>query len=48
MANTELNEVYDRLSTGGKVLMPIDNYGFTTRFGWLQDHFGLSWQLNLL
>ena len=30
-----------------KVLMPLDNYGFSKRFGWLQDRFGVSWQLNL-
>jgi predicted 3-demethylubiquinone-9 3-methyltransferase (glyoxalase superfamily) len=29
------------------VLMPIDNYGFSARFGWLKDRFGVSWQLNL-
>lgn len=43
----ELDEVFGRLSTGGVVLMPLDNYGFSQRFGWLQDRFGLSWQLNL-
>jgi predicted 3-demethylubiquinone-9 3-methyltransferase (glyoxalase superfamily) len=28
-------------------LMPLDDYGFSTRFGWLNDRFGVSWQLNL-
>lgn len=32
---------------GGEVLMPLDDYGFSTRFGWLNDRFGVSWQLNL-
>ena len=31
----------------GKVLMPIADYGFSKRFGWLADRFGVSWQLNL-
>ena len=43
----ELDEAFNRLSAGGKVLMPLDNYGFSTRFGWCQDRFGVSWQLNL-
>ena len=35
------------ISDYGNVLMPLDNYGFSERFGWLQDKYGLSWQLNL-
>ena len=37
----------DRLSEGGKVFMPLDNYGFSTRFGWVGDPHGVTWQLNL-
>jgi predicted 3-demethylubiquinone-9 3-methyltransferase (glyoxalase superfamily) len=44
---TELESVFARLSDGGVVLMPLDKYGFSQKFGWLQDRFGLSWQLNL-
>jgi predicted 3-demethylubiquinone-9 3-methyltransferase (glyoxalase superfamily) len=43
----ELERVFTRLAEGGKVLMPIDDYGFSARFGWLNDRFGLSWQLNV-
>jgi predicted 3-demethylubiquinone-9 3-methyltransferase (glyoxalase superfamily) len=46
-SEAELEEVFSRLSTGGEVLMPLDNYGFSTRFGWVKDRFGPSWQLNL-
>jgi predicted 3-demethylubiquinone-9 3-methyltransferase (glyoxalase superfamily) len=43
----ELDAAFARLSQGGKVLMPLDNYGFSPRFGWCSDRFGVSWQLNL-
>lgn len=43
----ELDRVFGILSEGGGVLMPVGNYGFSKRFGWLNDRFGVSWQLNL-
>ena len=43
----ELDRVFSILADGGQVLMPVDNYGFSPRFGWLNDRFGVSWQLNL-
>jgi len=46
-SEAELNAVFTRLSEGGAVLMPVDNYGFSARFGWLSDRYGVSWQLNL-
>jgi predicted 3-demethylubiquinone-9 3-methyltransferase (glyoxalase superfamily) len=45
--DTELQRLFDRLSEGGQVFMPLDNYGFSTRFGWVGDPFGVTWQLNL-
>lgn len=45
--DAELERVFARLAEGGEVLMPIDDYGFSARFGWLNDRFGLSWQLNV-
>ena len=46
-SEAELDSAFGRLSDGGKVLMPIGNYGFSSRFGWLSDRYGVSWQLNL-
>ena len=43
----ELQQLFERLSDGGFVFMPLDNYGFSTRFGWVGDRFGVTWQLNL-
>lgn len=43
----ELEVVYAQLADGGDVLMRIDDYGFSQRFGWVQDRFGVAWQLNL-
>ena len=43
----ELDRVFGILSERGRVLMPLNNYGFSQRFGWLNDRFGVSWQLNL-
>lgn len=42
----ELERCFDALSDGGKVLMPLASYGFSRRFGWCDDRFGVSWQLN--
>ena len=43
----ELEEYFMALSDGGEVMMPLNNYGFSQRFGWCRDRFGMSWQLNL-
>ncbi|MHA6692415.1 VOC family protein [Devosia sp. A449] len=43
----ELDAAFNALAEGGRVYMPIDNYGFSQRFGWVGDRFGVTWQLNL-
>jgi predicted 3-demethylubiquinone-9 3-methyltransferase (glyoxalase superfamily) len=43
----ELNSVFSRLSDNGDILMPPDDYGFSRKFTWVNDRFGVSWQLNL-
>ena len=43
----EQERAYQTLLDGGKVLMPLDNYGFRRRLGWVEDKYGVSWQLNL-
>jgi predicted 3-demethylubiquinone-9 3-methyltransferase (glyoxalase superfamily) len=44
----EINTLFQTLSEGGKVMMALDDYGFSKKFGWLADKFGVSWQLNLV
>ena len=44
---SEFEAATNALSTGGEFLMPPDNYGFSRKFAWLRDRWGVSWQLNL-
>lgn len=44
-AKTRIDAVWAKLLEGGKVLMPLDTYPFSERYGWVQDKYGLSWQL---
>jgi predicted 3-demethylubiquinone-9 3-methyltransferase (glyoxalase superfamily) len=41
----ETDEVWQKLSNGGKVMMPLDKYPWSEKYGWLQDKFGVSWQI---
>lgn len=46
-ARKKLDTTWESLSKDGTVLMPIDKYPFSERYGWIQDRFGVSWQLIL-
>jgi predicted 3-demethylubiquinone-9 3-methyltransferase (glyoxalase superfamily) len=43
----EIDAVFATLSQDGQILMPLDRYPFSQKFGWLADRFGVSWQLSL-
>jgi len=43
----EIDKLWAALSRDGKVLMALDKYPFSKKYGWLQDKYGLSWQLIL-
>ncbi len=43
----EIDTLWQKLSLGGTVLMELAKYPFSEKFGWLNDKFGVSWQLNL-
>lgn len=42
-----IDHAFRELTNGGKVFMPLNNYGFSKQFAWVSDRFGVSWQLNL-
>lgn len=41
----EVDALWEKLLPGGQVMMPLDAYPFSERFGWLADKYGLSWQV---
>ncbi|WP_099866340.1 VOC family protein [Pararhizobium haloflavum] len=43
----ELDRAFSMLGEGGLVLMPLDTYPFARKYAWLNDRFGVSWQLSL-
>lgn len=45
---SEFERLFAGLSEGGAVLMPPGDYGFSRRFAWTNDRFGVSWQINLI
>lgn len=46
-SNDEIENLLAKLSENGKVLMPLDSYGFSSKFAFVEDRFEVSWQLNL-
>lgn len=43
----EIEHLFEKLSRGGEVFMPLAPYPFSDGFGWTRDRYGVSWQLNL-
>ena len=46
-AKEKMDMVWNKLSEGGQALMPLGEYPFSKHYGWVQDKYGLSWQLML-
>ena len=43
----EIETVFNKLAQDGAILMPLGSYPFSKKFGWLNDKYGVSWQLTL-
>jgi predicted 3-demethylubiquinone-9 3-methyltransferase (glyoxalase superfamily) len=41
-----VDALFNALADGGETLMPLGDYGFSDRFGWCLDRFGVSWQVS--
>ena len=46
-SESELRRVFERLSAGGELLMPLESGSVGPLFAWLNDRYGVSWQLYL-
>ncbi len=42
---TEVDQAWKALSEGGQIMMPLDKYPWSEKYGWLSDQFGISWQI---
>jgi predicted 3-demethylubiquinone-9 3-methyltransferase (glyoxalase superfamily) len=43
----EIDLLFEKVSPGGQIFMPLQKYPFSNKFGWITDKYGVSWQLNL-
>lgn len=43
----EANRLWQKLSEGGEIMMPLDKYDWSDKYGWLTDKYGVSWQIYL-
>ena len=43
----EVDALFDELSTDGHVLMPLGKYPFSSKYCWITDRFGVSWQISI-
>ncbi len=46
-SDNEIERLYKALKKGGQVLMPLGTYPWTSKYAWVQDKFGVSWQLDI-
>lgn len=45
MSEKEVEEIWNNLIREGESVMPLDTYPFSPKYGWVQDKYGVSWQL---
>jgi len=44
---SELERLFEKLSENANIMIPLNNYGFSQKFGFVEDKFRVSWQLSL-
>jgi len=42
---SQIQQIWDKLADGGMIMMPLDSYPWSKKYGWLQDKYGVCWQL---
>ena len=42
-ARADLDTLWDQLSADGQVLVPLDSYEISARYGWVQGRYSVSW-----
>ncbi len=42
---SQIQQIWDKLADGGMIMMPLDTYPWSKKYGWLQDKYGVCWQL---
>lgn len=43
----EINTIWEKLADNGNILLPFETYPWSTKYGWVEDKYGVSWQLSL-
>lgn len=46
-SESEIDRIYSLLIDGGEILMPLSKYDWSSKYAWVQDKFGVSWQLDI-
>lgn len=46
-SDSEIEDIYNKLFSGGSAMMPLDKYPWAEKYGWVVDKFGMTWQLIL-
>ena len=46
-SDVQISKTFEKLSVDGQIFMPLGEYPFSRKYGWVADKFGVSWQLNL-
>ncbi len=46
-SNDQVDSIWNALSTEGKVMMALDTYPWSAHYGWVEDKYGVSWQIGI-